>query len=391
MRRKRLLIAGGGFADIPMIQAARRLGFHVITSGNRPEDLGHRHSDECHLEDFSDRQAMLRLARALGIDAICASCNDFSALTAAYVAENLGLPGHDSLEIALVLHEKDRFREFSRRIGIPAPRAESFGSLIDASGTSVPFPVIVKPVDLTGGKGISVAGNRDELSAALALAFARTRAGRVVVEEFLGGSRHALSAFIRKRKVVFQFSDNEYYFRNPYLVSAASTPGDVPPAAVRDLCSNIEHIADLLELRDGIFHVQFMLTDSGPVIIEVCRRPPGDLYTRLVEMATGVAYPEFIVRAAAGMTCDAIAATDPIGYFTRHCVMPARNGRVVTVEVDDSISDKVVEQMMWWQVGDLVEDYLTHKLGIAFIQFASHAEMDELTRNMPDLIRTEVE
>ena len=118
-RPQRLLIAGGGHADIPQIKAAKALGYHVITSGNRAADLGHRYADECQLEDFSDRDAMLALAKRLEIDAICASCNDFSAISAAYVAEQLGLPGHDSVEITEAIHHKDRYRELALAHGIP--------------------------------------------------------------------------------------------------------------------------------------------------------------------------------------------------------------------------------------------------------------------------------
>lgn len=389
---KKLLIAGGGYADIPMIQAAKALGFHVITSGSRADDMGHRYSDECHLEDFSDERAMLKLAQSLNIDAICACCNDFSALTAAYVAEKMGLPGHDSYETAQIIHHKDLYRRFAIENNIPSPRAEGFESVEAALAAldQFHFPLIIKPVDLTGGKGISTITRAEDAKAALELAFNRSRAKRVVVEEFIEGTRHGLSTFIRDGKVVFHFSDNEHYYLNPYLVSAASTPGDVPQTVVDKLCHASEKIVSLLALKTGIFHIQYILRGNDPFIIEICRRPPGDLYTRFVKHATGVDYPAYIVRAAAGMNCDDLVQVFPSGHFTRHCVMTSKNGQIKDVHVDPSVSANIIDQFMWWKAGDMIDDFLVQKLGILFLRFDSREEMLDKTIRMQDLIRAEL-
>lgn len=392
--KKRLLIAGGGYADIPLIQGAKRLGFYVITSGNRPLDLGHRYADESCLADFSDETAMLEVARKLRVDAVCACCNDFSAISAAYVAEYLGLPGHDSYEITKQIHHKDRFREFMRLNGLASPRAEGFDDVASACEAIIgrfKFPVIVKPVDLTGGKGISTVPRPDLAREALDAAFAVSRAKRVVVEEFIVGSRHGLSTFIRDGRVVFYFSDNEHYFRNPFLVSAASAPGNVPKDVVRKLQTDIEKISALLGLEDGLVHVQYILCGNEPVIIEICRRAPGDLYVRFVEHATGVDYGAAIVSASAGMDFRNMKQAEPQGYFTRHCVMSERRGKVSGVEFDASIEANVIDKFMWWQNGDRIDNPLTQKFGIVFLKFGSMAEMLNKTDRMQELIRVKAE
>ncbi len=391
MRKKKLLIAGGGYADIPLILAARKLGFHVITSGNRTRDLGHRYSDECRLADFSDPTAMLKLAERLRIDAICACCNDFSALSCAYVAEKLGLPGHDPYETAKIIHHKDRYRAFARANGIPAPAAAGFADIESAHShmMEAEYPLIVKPVDLTGGKGISVVDNPEGSRTALEIAFAKSRAGRVVVEEFVAGSRHGCSLFIRDGRVVFGFSDNEYYFKNPYLVCAASTPTTAPPRAELRLRAHAEKIVGLLALKTGIFHIQYILREGEPVIIEICRRAPGDLYIRFVEYATGVDYPAWIVRASAGLDCGGLHDAAPNGFYTRHCVMSASGGTVRNIHFDERIQENVIGKFMWWAVGDRIADVMTAKFGIVFLQFPAMAEMLDKTARMQELIRVE--
>lgn len=380
---------GGGHADIPMIEAARAQGYFVITSGNRAEDLGHRYSDQTHLADFSSLPEMLGLARKLRVDAVCACCNDFSALSAAYVAEQLGLPGHDRYETALELHHKDRYRAFARRNGIASPLARSFDRPDDAKASLEQFthPLIVKPVDLTGGKGVSRADNTEAACKAIDFAFAASRAKRVVVEEFIEGSRHGITTFIRGGKVVFHFDDDEYYYINPYLVSAASSHGSAPRAAIARLIADVEKIASLMSLIDGLVHVQFILDRTGmPVIIEICRRPPGDLYVKLVQHATGVDYPENIVRAAAGLDLSGLRQVDARRCVARHCVMAPGRGVIQEVDMPSDIRERIIDSLWWWSRGDVVTDELTHKLGIVFLQFESPESMREQTARMQESI-----
>ena len=390
--QKRLLIAGGGYADIPLIQAAKGLGFHVTTSGNRPDELGHLYSDEYFRADFSDCAAIAAVAQAIRADAICACSNDFSAISCAYAAEELGLPGHDSYETTLVLHHKDRYREFAINNKIATPWAAGFSEEQEAvrSVDTFPFPVIIKPVDMSGGKGMGVASHPSEAAIQLREAFAISKARRIVVEQFMEGTRHGFSTFVKDGRVVFYFSDNEHYYKNPFLVSAASVPSIVNEQVEKKLRTQAERIVELLSLKTGIFHVQYILCDDEPVIIEICRRSPGDLYTRFVEIATGVPYASWIVQASTGMDCDNAEHTDPTGFYTRHCVMCSSAGVVEDVVFDASIRENMVEQFMWWNKGDHVSNVMTQKFGIVFLQFGSMDEMLDKTDHMQDLISVKV-
>jgi biotin carboxylase len=389
---KKILIAGGGYADIPLILAAKKLGFYVITSGNRPHELGHRYSNEYRMADFSDCDAIFHLAKSLKISAICACCNDFSALSAAYTAEKLGLPGHDPYKVAQTIHHKDLYRQFASDHGIATPRAIGFTNKKDALAgiESLPLPVIIKPVDLSGGKGISTINRMDDAEAAIDKAFTIFRTKRIVVEEFISGSRHGFSAFLVNGRVAFFFSDNEHYFLNPYMVSAASAPGIVSPGVEKKLCVESEKIASLLALKTGIFHIQYILRDEDPIIIEICRRAPGDLYIKLVEHATGVDYSTWIVKAAAGMDCSGMTQKRPKGFFTRHCVMASRTGKLKNVVFHPSLDDMIIDKLMWWKPDDQVTDFLTAKFGIVFIKFGCQEEMMRITERLNELIVAQI-
>lgn len=395
MSHKKLLLAGGGYADIPLILSAKKMGFHVITTGNRPDELGHRYSDEYHCADFSDPDVMLQLSKRLGIDAICPCCNDFSALSCAYVAEKLGLVGHDSYDTALIIHHKDRYRNFAMQHGIYSPKAIGFSQSeilhINQKIKSFSFPVIVKPIDLTGGKGISTVSDISQLTPAVEKAFAISRAKRIVIEEFISGTRHGFSAFLRDGKIAFCFFDNEHYFKNPYMVSAASTPSIVSAVVKQKLREQSEKIAKILSLKTGIFHVQYILQNETPIIIEICRRAPGDLYIKLVEHATGLSYSDWIVSAFAGLSCDDISQVEPHGFILRHCVMSEKTGIIKDVIFDDSVKNNVIDKLMWWKKGDQIKDEMVTKLGIIFLKFDSIEEMLWQTEQMQQLIKVETE
>lgn len=225
------------------------------------------------------------------------------------------------------------------------------------------------------------------MDAALERALAATRAGRIVVEEFLEGSRHGFTCLVRAGRVVFHFQDNEHYFLNPYMVSAASTPAAVPVQTAVTLTAVTEKIASLLKLADGIVHIQYILCDGEPVIIEICRRPPGDLYVCLVKHATGIDYPSLIVQAACGRDIGPVGQVEPKDAITRHCIMSRERGRVEGLEIDPGVADRIIDQMLWWKPGDLIEDVMVQKLGILFLRFDSVDQMTEVTPRLQELVR----
>ncbi len=396
--KKRLLLLGGGHAEIPLIKAAQALGYFVITTGNAREGLGHPFADKNVFEDFSDKEAMLELARRENVSAVCSGCNDFALLSTVYVCDKLGLPGHDSYETSLQIHHKDKYRALATRLGIPTPRAVSVKNREEFDALNLDFPVIVKPIDLTGGKGIHRAANYEEAVKAYENAVSRTREDHVVVEEFVTGTNHGFSAMLVNGKVAFYFADNEQYFVNKYMVSGASTPSTTSKRGLDLLCEYSERIAADLKLVDGILHIQYIERDDGiPVIIEICRRPPGDLYIKFVQYATGVDYPRAIILAETGTlqisdltpagTVNVAKFVPLVKPFLRHCVMASREGVVQGVNFSPEIAGNIVEKFLWFKKGEPTGDILYYKAGIVFLQFDSVEEMREKTTRMTDLIQ----
>jgi biotin carboxylase len=391
---KKLLIAGGSHSDIPLIRAAQELGFHVTTTGNRQDDLGHAFSDAYVPCDYSDAYQLTAIAKRIGADAICPCCNDFSAVSCSYVAQNLGLAGYDNPATTELIHHKDKWRSFAQAHSIPSPRAIGCSNKDDVTAalSKLQLPILVKPVDLTGGKGICRVDHYEAALKAADAAFSVSKAKRIVLEEFVNGSRHGLSCFLKQGTVKFYFADDEIYHLSPYLVAAACTPSSCPTEAISQLIDEIERIANVLALADGIFHVQFILRDDGiPIIIEACRRAPGDLYVDLVKHATGVPYAEWIVRAAADMELPEFSTNRPTRAITRHCLMSFASGRFRAFDFQESVRARIIEQLVWAKPGFLISDPEKTKLGIVFVEYPNIECMRSEAPNLQALLRIDVD
>ena len=100
MAKKRVLVLNGSFCEAPIIKKAKEMGMYVITTGNAPNLIGHQYADEYIPADYSDKEKVLQIVKDNDIEGVISCANDFGVLTAAYVAEQMGWPGHDKYEIA---------------------------------------------------------------------------------------------------------------------------------------------------------------------------------------------------------------------------------------------------------------------------------------------------
>ena len=392
LHKPRLLIAGGSHSEIPLIKASQNLGYHTISSGNVEKDLGHLYSDEVHLADYSNKTAMLDLASNLSVDAICPSCNDFSALVAAHVAAELKLPGHDSVATLETLHHKDKFRNFSKDLGLKTPIFYNCDHIAEAKKLSriVKYPLIIKPVDLTGGKGISVARSKEELYDSVKLALNTSRANRVVVEEFINGTHHGFSSIIKNQKVDFYFIDNEYYQYSPFAVSTASSESSCSNFTIKKIIESCETIAKNLNLVDGILHLQFIETSDGePVIIEICRRAPGDLYLELVRHSLDIPYSEWIIQGHAGKKIPDPKPKTEARCITRHCIIADKSGLFAGLKFSKNLNRSIIDQYMFVEKGELLHKNKS-KVGIIFIKHANVEDRDTFIHHVDDMVNIQV-
>ena len=169
MERKKLLILGGSFYLLPLIEKAHELGVYVITADYLPDNAAHKYADEYHNVSVIDKEAVLNLAKELKIDGVTAFVNDIAATTAAYVAEKLGLNFQCPYESAVILQDKGKFRKFLSDNGFNSPHSKRYDD-VNAPMNDIDYfdwPVIVKPTDSCGSRGVTKVEKPEDLPSAI--------------------------------------------------------------------------------------------------------------------------------------------------------------------------------------------------------------------------------
>ena len=154
---KRLLLLGGSAQQIIAIQKAKSLGCYTVLCDYLPDNPGQKYADCFYQVSTTDLEAILEVAKQERIDGIIAYASDPAAPTAAYIAERMGLPGNP-YESVKILCNKDLFRLFLAEHGFNTPKAKGYPSVESAIADihEFSFPVVVKPVDSSGSKGVTL-------------------------------------------------------------------------------------------------------------------------------------------------------------------------------------------------------------------------------------------
>ena len=184
---KKLLILGGSSYIVPVIKMAREMGIYVITCDYLPNNIAHRYSDEYRNVSTIDKEAVLAVAQELKVDGVMAFACDSGVVSAAYTAEKMGLPFQGSYESVSILQDKGLFRKFLRDNGFNSPQFKRYvdAKLAYQERDLFHWPVIVKPVDSAGSKGVTRVDSPDELQAAISASLEYSHGGAFIIEEFL--------------------------------------------------------------------------------------------------------------------------------------------------------------------------------------------------------------
>lgn len=381
---KRVLLLNASHNDERLLLALKKLGCYVITTGNRPELIGHKMADEYVYGNYTDNEAMLQLAIEKKVDAVCPCCNDFGVKVASYISEKLGFPGQDTYENTLIIHDKDRFKKFAAELGgINTPLAMDFSSEADAlawAETADNFPLIIKPVDLSAGNGIKRADNPEELRVNIKNAFATSREKRVVVEPFITGTQHGFCTYLVNQKVVAVCSNNEDSFINPYRVEVDSYPADHVELVQEDLIRQIERMAQALQLTDGIFHLQYIFCDGKAHILECMRRVLGNLYSVPAEgLGDGFDWDYWEVKARCGFGVEDFPKEVPQkGFWAYRALIARENGIFAAVEVDEDIRPYIYREWMLQEPGHVITNHMSDPMGFLFMKFDTQEQMHHI-------------
>lgn len=400
---KTLLLLGGARYALPVIHAAHEVGAKVITCDYLPNNFAHAYSDGYINASIVDNEAVLAAARECNADGIMSFAADPGVVAASYAAEKLGLPFQGSYEAVSILQDKERYRAFLRDNGFNCPELHIYRSADEAAtdADAITYPVIAKPVDSAGSKGCSRVDGPEGLKAAVEHALEFSRDGRCIVEQFLEkeGDSSDADGFVSGGEfscVSFtsQLFDSEV--PNPYTPAAYTMPASMPSWAQAELVSELQRLADLLGLRDGVFNIETRVaTDGRAYIMESSPRGGGNRLCEMLKHATAGKTDLVLaaVKAALGEPVGELSMPEYDGFWYQQMLHSDHDGAFAGIEYAPGFEDAhVAEEQLWVKTGDKVEAFTAanHAFGSVFIRFDSQAELDEFRAAPAEYMRAKV-
>ena len=391
-KQKRLMLLGANRYQLPVIQAAHELGYYVITCDYLPDNYAHKFSDEYCNVSIVDKEAVLEAAKRLKIDGILSFACDPGVVTAAYVAEQLGLPSVGSYEAVSILQNKGRFRRFLAENGFNVPMAKEYTDAEEALKDVEIFhwPVIVKPTDSAGSKGVTRVDGPEKLYEAIMYALEHSFNKEFIIEEFLDkvGCSSDTDSFSVNGKLKFVSFNAQHFDKNavnPFVPAAFSWPSTMKPEHEKELTEELQRLIELLELKSSIYNIETReSTDGKAYIMECTPRGGGNRLAEILRYATGVDLIKAAVLAAVGEPITEVSQKEYNGYWAEVVLHSNKQGIFKELRVSQEIKENIVEKNLWIEQGDLVDEFeaANNSIGTLVLKFNSENETMQILNNI---------
>lgn len=307
--KKYVLIVGAGLGQIPVIKAAKKLGYKVVTVDRNPDAPGMKIADYSHKVDITDSGGVLKIAKKYNISGILTFQSDFGVPTVGYVCDQMNLCGI-SKEVADWCSNKAETRLRFQSKKIPQPDFGIVKSLDEAKKTvkKIGFPCVVKAPDSAGSRGVTKVKKIEEIEAAFKESKKYARDSKILIEEYIEGIEFGAQTFSQNNKCEKVILHNDAMTPPPYMVPIGhSLPFEnTTSCSTEEIQDAIKRAVEALGIGEGPANIDTILrTKDGTVkLIEIGARAGATCLPELVTYSTGIDWPEVTVRKALGEEVD---------------------------------------------------------------------------------------
>ena len=397
---KKLMILGGSRYALPVIKAAKSLGIYTITADYLPDNIAHKYSDEYVNVSIIDKEATLAAARALNIDGIMSFACDPGVVTAAYVADKLGLPNVGPYESVCILQNKGKFRKFLTDNNFNVPVAKGYKDIDEALNDIDLFnwPVIVKPTDSAGSKGVTKVEDKQHLRESIEYALSFSHCDEFIIEDFLAqkGYSSDTDSFSVDGKLKFVSFNCQHFdsaAENPYTPAAYSWPSSMTDNHQEELKNEIQRLIKLLGLRTAVYNIETRESTNGKAyIMELSPRGGGNRLAECLRYATGVDMITNMVRYSVGMPVDEIEQKPYEGCWCEIILHSDKPGVFDHLWISDEIKDNVIERDLWIEKGTKVGGFraANEAIGTLILKMESQDEINDVLTHQNKYVRVVV-
>ena len=398
MKQKRLMLLGGLRYLLPVIEEAHKLGAYVITADYLPDNIAHKYSDEYCNVSIIDKDAVLAKAKELEIDGILSHAVDPGVVSAAYVADQMGLPFQTSYKAACVLQDKSLFRQFLMENGFNCPHAKGYTNAEDALKDVEYFnwPVIVKPVDSAGSKGVTKVTDPKDLLPAIEFALSCSISKNFIVEDFLDivGYQSSADIFTVDGNLVYPAYSDQLFDKdaaNPYTPAIEIWPASMLQHYQDDLTEQLQRLFTLLGVKTGIYNVESRACSNGKAyIMEVSPRGGGNRIAELQDMATGQSLIRAEICKALSLPLDEITAPAYDGVWCNYILHSSVEGTLESIDINPAFEQKYIKDKGFIvEKGDHIVPFTgaNTSLGTLFLRAETREDLDRELANINNNVR----
>lgn len=398
MKQKKLMLLGGLRYLLPVIEEAHKLGAYVITADYLPDNIAHKYSDEYCNVSIIDKEAVFAKAKELEIDGILSHAVDPGVVSAAYVAEQMGLPFQTSYKAACILQDKSLFRQFLTENGFNCPHAKGYTNAEDALKDVDYFnwPVIVKPVDSAGSKGVTKVVDTKDLPSAIEFAMRCSISKNFIIEDFLDivGYQSSADIFTIDGKLVYPAYSDQLFDKdaaNPYTPAIEIWPASMEQHYQDDLTEQLQRLFTLLDVKTGIYNVESRVCSNGKAyIMEVSPRGGGNRIAELQDMATGQSLIRAEICKALSLPMDEIKVPEYDGVCCNYILHSSVEGTLESIEINPEFEQKYIKDKGFIvEKGDHIVPFTgaNTSLGTLFLRAETREELDSVLENINNNVR----
>lgn len=387
MTQKKIMLLGGLRYLKPVIDAAHKQGYYVITADYLPNNIAHKWSDEYCNVSIIDKDAVLKEALRLHIDGIMSFACDPGVLTASYVQEKMGLPSFGPFESVEILQNKDKFRAFLQDNDFYCPWSfgiTSWREVIDLI-PRLSYPLIVKPTDSAGSKGVTRVNEEAELKPAIEKALEISLSGKAIIEEFLEkvGCSSDSECFTVDGKLCFvsysaQRFDEEAL--GPYTPAAFSWPSTMGKEKEDEITSELQRLLSLLKMKTSLYNVECRIgADGKAYLMEVSPRGGGNRLAEMIKYSTGEDLITAITRYCVGDKLPQIVQREYVGHWAEVILHSDKDGFFDGLLINKDMLPYVIERDLWVKEGDRINGFrgANDSIGTLVLNFETK-EMTEI-------------
>jgi len=301
-----ILILGGSNSQINLIKKAKARGLHVIVADYYDKPPGALYADKHEKVSTFDVDACLRVAKDNAICAVATTGTDQPVYTAACISAELGLPSFVSVETALAATNKIIMKRCFEEHRIPNARHIITNSSLELCNQlyKLTFPIVIKPVDSQGQRGVFMLNSPDEVEAYLKESISYSREGYVLIEEYCGQNEFTSIGFLIKGEYRHIITTKRNTFIRGHNIGVCSShlcPAPEHFEYYDEIASLSERAAKAVGITDGPVYIQLLRTSAGFIVNELAARVGGGHEDVMIPYITGFDILDAVLDGALGI------------------------------------------------------------------------------------------